>query len=182
MYYTILHTLAVLDSEFFTKSKRFFMNKAIRSLSFLLLLSLCVNSTFAQETWVWDTYKIAMDLPEDFKVLVNSDNEFEAEGDGMEIFMFVFEEDISLREMKNATVEAAIEMELEEVDAVQNIKTRGYEGKYVAGYLDGSAVLLCGLINPDNITNFFVAITFNDDDGVAEEAAFEILDSIRKSR
>ena len=32
-----------------------------------------------------------MDLPDDFKVLVNTDNEFEAEGDGMEIFMFVFE-------------------------------------------------------------------------------------------
>ena len=158
----------------------------MKNLSYLFTLtSILVLSAFycqAQHTWDWEAYEVSIDLPNDFKVVQNTSNEFEAEGEGMEIYMYIFESDISLREMKDATIEVAHEMELKEWDVVQNIKTRGFKGKYVAGYLNGRAVLLSGLINPDNITNFFVVLTFNDDDEVAEEDAFEILDSIRKSR
>ncbi|MEO1261882.1 MAG: hypothetical protein AAFZ15_23970 [Bacteroidota bacterium] len=133
----------------------------------------------AQQTWDWEKYEISLDLPNDFRVVKNTTDEFEAEGEGMEIYMYIFENNISLGEMKEATIEAAIEMDLEEWDAVQDINTRGFKGKYIAGYLNGDAILLCGLINPDNITNFFVVITFHDDDEVAEEDAFEILESIR---
>lgn len=143
-----------------------------------MLISITFNSQ-AQQTWDWEAYKISLDLPNDFNVVKNTVNEFEAEGDGMEIYMYVFKENISLGEMKDATIAAANEMDLEEWDVVQNIKTRGFKGKYVAGYLEGDAILLSGLINPDNDTNFFVVITFDDEDDVAEEAAFDILDSIR---
>ncbi|MEM6320053.1 MAG: hypothetical protein AAF960_20440 [Bacteroidota bacterium] len=98
----------------------------------------------------------------------------------MELAMFIFEEDITLGEMKEAKIEVAHEMELEEWDDVQNVNTAEFKGKYVAGYVDGSAVLLCGLINPNNITNFFVVITFDDDNEVSEDTAFEILDSIQR--
>lgn len=146
--------------------------------AFFALISIC---TQAQQTWNWEAYQVSMDLPDDFKVIKNTNNEFEAEGEGMEIFMYIFESDITLGEMKDATIEVANEMELGEWDAVQNITTRGFKGKYIAGYLEGEAVLLSGLINPNNTTNFFVVITFDDDDEVAEEDAFKILDSIRKS-
>jgi hypothetical protein len=136
----------------------------------------------AQQTWNWESYEVSIDLPNDFKVIKNTDNEFEAEGDGMEIYMYIFEEDISLGEMKDVTMAIAVDMGLEEWDVVENISTRGFKGKYIAGYLDEDAVLLSGLINPDNITNFIVVITFDDEDRVAEEDSFEILNSIRKSR
>ena len=158
-----------------------YMKSLFYTFSITLALVFTTSNLVAQQTWDWEAYEVSMDLPNDFKIVKNTDNEFEAEGDGMEIYMYIFESDISLSEMKDATIEAAVELELEEVDAVQNIKTRGFKGKYVAGLLDGDAVLLCGLINPNNITNFFVVITFADDDEVAEEVAFEIIDSIRKS-
>ena len=146
----------------------------------ILLCALFTTDMVAQQTWQWDAYKVKVDLPDDFKVTKNNDNEFEATGEGMELLMYIFEADITLDEMKQATIDAAKDMELEEWDSVENITTRGFEGKYVAGYAEGSAVLLSGLINPKNITNFFVVVLFNDDDDVAEEAAFDILDSIRK--
>ncbi|MEM9548002.1 MAG: hypothetical protein AAGA77_18620 [Bacteroidota bacterium] len=147
----------------------------------IMLISVSISfSLEAQQTWDWDTYEVSIDLPDDFKVVKNTENEFDAVGDGMEIFMFIFESDITLDEMKDATLEVADEMRLEEVDSVEAISTRGFKGKYVAGYLEGDAVLLCGLINPKNITNFFVLVTFGDDDDVAEEDAFKILKSIRK--
>ena len=156
------------------------MKKLSSILSILLLIAIFSVETTAQQTWEWDAYQVKLDLPDDFKVTKNTDNEFEASGEGMEILMYIFEADISLSDMREATIEAANEMELEEWDAVQNVRTRGFEGKYVAGYLDEAAVLLCGLINPENTTNFFVAIVFDDEDEVAEEDAFDILNSIRK--
>ena len=149
----------------------------------LLTLALVIGSLSvqAQQSWVWDAYDVSLQLPEDFKVIKNGKNEFEAEGEGMEIYMFIFEEDISLNQMKDATLLAASEMELEQYDAVEEVSTSGFEGKYVAGYKEGDAVLLCGLIDPDNTTNFFVVITFDDDDGVAEADAFRILRSLSRS-
>ncbi len=156
--------------------------KRLLNITLIAALTLfTAQATMAQQTWEWEAYKVMIDLPDDFEIVKNTDNEFEAEGEGMDIFMYIFEEDISLAEMKDATVLVASEMDLEEYDAVESISTRGYEGKYVAGYLEGQAVLLAGLINPNNVTNFFVVITFNDDDRVAEDDAFRILRSIRKS-
>jgi hypothetical protein len=157
------------------------MKKILFSLLCVVFFGFISLDCQAQQTWEWEAYKVRIDLPEDFKVIQNTNNEFEAEGYGMGIYMYVFEENISLEEMKDATILAASEMELEEWDVVLNVKTQGFEGKYIAGYLNGYAILLCGLINPDNITNFFVVISFNDDDTTAEEAAFVILDSIRRS-
>lgn len=148
--------------------------------SICMVFMLATNDTIAQQTWEWDAYKVKVDLPDDFKVTKNNDNEFEAAGEGMDLLIYIFEEDITLDDMRDATVSVANDMKMEIVDAVQNIETRGFEGKYVAGYLEESAVLLCGLINPKNLTNFFVVIVFDDEDTVAEEDAFKILDSIRK--
>ena len=155
------------------------MKKLLFPFSIIAIFILITFKSQAQQTWDWEAYEVSLDLPNDFKVFKNTINEFEAEGEGMEIYMYVFEEDISLREMKDATIAVANEMALEEWDDVQNINTRGFKGKYIAGYADGEAILLSGLINPDNVTNFFVVITFDDEDEVAEAAAFDILDSIR---
>ena len=59
----------------------------------LLTLALVFGSLTvqAQQDWVWDAYDVSIELPDDFKVIKNSNNEFEAEGEGMEIFMFIFD-------------------------------------------------------------------------------------------
>ena len=132
----------------------------------------------AQQTFVWNV-GVSVTLPDDFSVTTNSNGEFDAIGDGMNLSMFVFEEDISLEEIEEATLMVATEIELTELDALQNVTTTtGFEGKYVAGYKDDHAVLLVGLIDPNSITNFFVVITFLDDDIVAQEDAFIILNSL----
>lgn len=146
------------------------------SISFLLLSF----ATMAQQTWEWSDYGISIDLPDDFEVSKNTHEEFDAEGDGMELMMYVFEEDITLEELDEATIIAAEEMELEEVDAVQDITIDGLEGQYIAGYKNGNAVLLVGLLDPDSETNFFVIITFHDEDDIAEDDAMGILESIRR--
>ena len=69
-----------------------------------IAFSLLTIAGHAQQSWVWDSYDIAVDLPTDFKLSKNTDNEFEAIGEGMELAMFIFEEDITLGEMKEARV------------------------------------------------------------------------------
>ena len=152
------------------------MKKVLSTLPIILILMLCSLYIQAQQTWIWESYKVSLDLPNDFKVTKNTNNEFEAEGIGMGIYMYIFEEDISLDDMKNVTISIANEMGLQEWDAVQNVSTRGFQGKYVAGYLDGNAVLLSGLINPNNVTNFIVVIMFDDRDEVAENDAFKFFE------
>jgi len=148
---------------------------------FLVIALVAIQSNLlAQQTWKWDYYGIALDLPDDFEVVKNTNNEFEAEGAGMGLYIYIFEEDISIDEMDDATIEAATQMELEEIDDVEAFETRSFEGFYVAGYKDGAAILFAGVIDPESTTNFFVAISFGDDDEVAEDDAFDILDSIRK--
>ena len=154
--------------------------KKLFTLGLLAFFLLSSNSDLkAQNTWVWRAYQVAIDLPTDFKVTKNTVNEFEAVRVGMQIYMYIFSENVSLNEMKGATISVANEIGLQAWDVVQDVNTRGYLGKYIAGYLDGDAVLLCGLINPNNLTNFIVAITFNDQDTVAEQDAMNILYSIR---
>lgn len=155
------------------------MKRIINVLQIATMVVLSGSQLHAQQTWNWEAYEVSVDLPDDFKVIHNTDNEFEAEGDGMSLFMYIFEENITLDEMKDATISIANEMRLEEWDVVEDIETRAFEGKYIAGYLEGSAVLLCGVINPRNETNFIVVITFDDSDEVAEDDALKILQSLR---
>ena len=82
------------------------MKKCFTPTLFFALLLFVGGDLRAQQNWVWDAYKISIDLPDDFQLLKNNDNEFEVEGEGMDIFMFLFEEDISLNEMKDATLSA----------------------------------------------------------------------------
>lgn len=147
----------------------------------LMLLVAGQSNVYAQQTWGWNTYGIAMDLPNDFEIVTNNENEFDAIGQGMELAMYVFKEAIALEDMDDATMAMASEWNLQEVDEVQSVDTGQFQGTYVDGYKDGDAVLLCGLIDPNSITNFFVIITFDDTDQVAQNDAFAILNSIRRS-
>jgi hypothetical protein len=121
-------------------------------------------------------------VPDDFQVTKNTNEDFEMSGDGMELAMSIFEGDITLEQMDDATVEGAKSMKLTEVDAAHAVKSNGLEGFYVEGFLEGERVMFAGMIDPKSHTNFFIAITFGDDDKTAEEDALKILNSIKRLR
>lgn len=146
----------------------------------------CLTATFSlmsfapvEQTYTWEDYKVEVSVPDDFKVTKNTDTEFEMDGDGMSLMMYVFEEDVAKEDMDAATIKAAKEMKLKDINQATELSYNGFEGYFVEGTLDGARVMFAGLINPKNQTNLFVAITFQDDDENAETAAFKILNTIK---
>ena len=161
----------------------FKQNKSINMRKALLFLSLCFAMSFTylvvDQVYVWEAYALEITVPDDFKVVKNTDEEFEMKGDGMGMYMYLFEQDITVNQMDEAVVEAAIAMEMGEVDAAQVIQGDGLDGFYVEGFKDGARVMLAGMIDPKSQTNFMMVITFYDEDGVAEADAIGIINSIR---
>ena len=69
-------------------------------------------SASAQQQFVWNYYKVSMMLQDDFKVTKNTDEEFRAEGDGMEIYVDVWEENIAVDDMDEAVARYALKLKL----------------------------------------------------------------------
>ncbi|MBL7817045.1 MAG: hypothetical protein JNL70_18620 [Saprospiraceae bacterium] len=150
-----------------------------------LALAVCILSLFsttsatAQKEFVWDYYKVSIELPDDFKVTKNTDNEFECEGDGMQLYMYVFDDgDVTLADMNKATRKLGRDLKFEMKDEHYELDYNGFKGEYILGYKDGLQVMVAGLINPKNATNFFIVIIFEDGDHVAQEDGIAILNSL----
>lgn len=145
-----------------------------------LVLACCLSLSMvsAQQTYVWEHYKIQITVPDDFKVVTNTDEEFEMKGDGMELFMAIFEENVSIDDLNKATLNGALAMQLGELDEATPVTANGLEGYYVEGYKEGQRVMFAGLGDPKSHTNFFLVITFLDDDPEANKAAIDILGSL----
>jgi len=153
--------------------------KIISLVAALFILS--ANALIAQQDFVWDHYKVALTLPNDFKVIKNTDNEFECDGDAMHLYMYVYEdEQVDFKEMVKATKELAKKLNFEVTDEVHNFKDDGFEGRYVLGTKDGRQIMLCGLINQNSAANFWIAIEYEENDPVAEKDGIAILNSIRQ--
>ncbi len=154
------------------------MKKAI----YVLCVLFCIHATemTAQQEYVWEHYKMSIELPNDFKVVKNTDDEFHCEGDGMELYMLVFENaDLTARDMRKATKELAKQLNFELKDEEYNITAHdGFEGKYILGVKDGKQMMICGLINTKNATNFWILIEFEDGDHTAEDEGIKILNSL----
>lgn len=135
-----------------------------------------------EQTYTWEYYGLEITVPDDFKVVKNTNEEFEMNGDGMGLYMYIFEGDITVEEMDVAVIEAATEMNMQEVDAAQVITGDGLDGFYVEGYKDGVRVMLAGMIDPKSQTNFMMLITFGDDDDVADSDAIDIINSVRSTK
>ena len=133
----------------------------------------------ADKTYTWEHYKLEITVPDDFKVVKNTDNDFEMKGDGMELTMHVFEKNIAVEDMDDAVIAGANAMKLEEIDAEQTIEGDGLDGYYVEGLKEGHRVIFAGMIDPKSRTNFFLVIIFADRDKQAEADAEEILESVR---
>ncbi len=141
------------------------------------------TSVSAQHEYLWDHYKMSIELPDDFKVVTNTDTEFECDGDGMHLYMYVFEDgDVTVEQMHDATRKLARDLKFEIKDQDYTVDYNGFQGKYVLGYKDGLQVMICGLINPKNATNFFTVIVFEDGDHTAEDEGIKILNSLENEQ
>jgi hypothetical protein len=157
------------------------MKSLFKNLSMLpiLLLVLSSFSMIVDKTYYWDDYNIEITVPRDFKITKDTNNEFEMSGDGMELFMYIWNQKrVTIDDMDDATLTAAKDMKLQEVDAMEPFKNGDFEGYYIEGFKDGDRVMLAGVIDIQSRTNFFITITFDDKDEVAEKEALKILESI----
>jgi len=144
----------------------------------LLFLAFTLSNVSAQKTYVWEHYKIQITVPDNFRVKVNDDHNFEMKGDEMDLVMHIFEENVAIDDLDDATITGAKAIELTEVDEATKVTANELEGYYVEGFKDGFRVIFAGLGDPNSHTNFFLAITFSDDDKAAEKIAKDILDSL----
>ena len=152
-----------------------------------LLLSICLLtitsiSASAQQQFVWNYYKVSIMLDNDFRVTKNTDDEFRAQGDGMEVYVDVWEENIAVDDMDEAVARYALKLNMTEIDAAHEVHINGLDGFYVEGFKDGDRVMLAGLIVPNSHTNILVEVNFDDKDATAEKDALKILNSIKKMR
>lgn len=148
-------------------------------LLFVLFAFILTSFTF-DKVYVWDKYKLQITVPDDFEVVKNTNEEFEMEGDGMDLAISIFSEKITMEDLEEATVAGAKAIKMTEIDQAHETKINQLEGYYVEGFLDGSRVMFAGLMDPRTKTTLFLAITFADDDENAEEEAFKIINSFKR--
>jgi hypothetical protein len=148
-----------------------------------LLVFFCIVGTttaYAQKEYVWEKYKLGITLPNDFKVVTNTSDEFECDGIGMHLYIHIYEdEQVDFKQMTKETHDLAKRLDFDLTEAIHDfIDDDGFEGRYVLGKKDGHQVMLCGMLNTKSAANFWVFIVFEDGDHTAEKDGLAILHSI----
>jgi hypothetical protein len=160
-----------------TFAQKIRMKKII--ISFTLVLFSIVSN--AQQKYVWDEYGISFTLADDFEETTNTIEEFSAVGDGMELSIIPFkDETIEDSDIVTYTMSIAASLKFEKIEAISTININGFKGGYAEGVSEGVKIFIMGLIDPKSDTNFFVIITFQEDDENATEEAINICKGIRR--
>lgn len=153
----------------------------MRKLAFIIMFFFFCFAINAQQSYNWEYYGISFTLADDFVENVNTADEFSAVGEGMDISIIPFVDgSIDDSDITSYTMSIAASLQLGRLDGVSSININGFKGGYAEGELDGTKIFIMGLIDPDSETNFFVIITFLDDDQNAIEEAINICRSIKK--
>ncbi len=150
---------------------------------FFLLFAMVafMQNLTSQQNYTWDEYGLSFSLADDFKEEVNNAEEFSANGDGMNMAIIPFKDaDFDDEDITAFTLAIAASLDLGRVDDVNTIDINGFKGGYAEGEKDGAKIFIMGLIDPDSDTNFFVLITFLDQDENATQEAINICQSIHK--
>ena len=157
-----------------------------RNIFICTVFALCLfgsNQAYSQKDYVWKYYKIAITLPNDFREIENTNNEFEAKGDGMHLYMYIFDDHkVSLKDMDSETRKVAKQLKFDEIDKTTDIDDDDFAGRYVLGYKDGKQTMLAGMIQKDNDTNLWITIEFQDGDKEALNEGIKIINSLRSTR
>ena len=148
--------------------------------SIIILTGLCYFG-FAQQEYTWEEYGISFSLADDFIEITNNADEFSASGDGMEISILPFKDDsVDNSDITAYTMGVAASMDFERIDDIDVIEFNGFHAAYAEGVLEDVKVFFMGVIDPDTSTNFFIIITFLDNDENAINEAVNICSGIRK--
>lgn len=148
---------------------------------FLFFILFSGNILTAQQEYTWEEYGISFSLADDFSEVVNNSEEFSAVGDGMELSIIPFlDETIDNNDITGYVMAVAASLELDRIDDVNILKLNGFKGGYAEGVSGNEKIFLMGLIDPNSDTNFFVIITFLDNDVNAIEEAVNICKSFRR--
>jgi hypothetical protein len=91
------------------------MKTKITLMFLALAMSSFVNSLI-YKVYVWDKYRIQVTVPDDFRITKNTSEDFEMEGVGMDLGIHIFEGDITLEDLEEATVAGAEALNLTEID------------------------------------------------------------------
>lgn len=148
----------------------------------ITLLAALAFSSLPFQTYVWEHYGLEVTVPEDFKVVKNTDHEFEMKGVAMGLYMYVYELDKTLEEMDETVIAVAKSLKMDEVEEATEIEGGGLEGFFVEGVKSGKRVVLAGMIDPKSHTNFIMLITLYDGDEVAVEDAVDIINSVHSTK
>ncbi len=147
----------------------------------VLIFSMFLVQSQAQQSYTWEDYGIAFTLADDFKETVSTGEEFSADGDGMSLSIIPFsDESIENTDITAYTMSIAASLKLGRIDDISEIAINGFKGGYAEGVSEGTKIFIMGLIDPNSDTNFFVIITFLDNDANAIEEAINICKSIHK--
>lgn len=158
-----------------------FKTKTMKQFFLLFSMVVLIQNLSAQQNYTWSEYGLSFSLADDFKEDVNNAEEFSATGDGMNMAIIPFKDaDFDDTDIAAFTIAIAASMDLGRVDDVNVIDINGFQGGYAEGEKDGAKIFLMGLIDPDSDTNFFVIITFLDQDENATQEAINICQSIHK--
>lgn len=99
----------------------------------------------------------------------------------MEMTIIPFQDEtISSDDITTFTMAIAASLELERIDDISVIELNGFTGGYAEGVLNDEKIFLMGLIDPESANNFFVIITFLDNDQNAIDEAVNICLSFEK--
>lgn len=135
--------------------------------------------SYSQVNYTWDSYGISFNLTEDFRVSVNSGEEFSANSPQMYFTIVPFyDESIDDLDITDYTISLAEILNMQEYHDFALIDLNGLEGGYLEGYLEGSRIYLMGIIDPNTDSNFFVIITFVETSDYAFQVARYILTSM----
>lgn len=133
----------------------------MRKLFTVILFVVGTATALAQQDFEWEKYGLAFTLADDFKVTANTDESFEASGDGMEFGVYTWENpNLTQEDLGDLIVELAGDIELSIVDDADYIELNQLKGAYVEGYKDGSRIFVMGMMDPDSEANFFALVTY----------------------
>ncbi len=140
----------------------------------LLAVLFSVGTLFAQDDYTWDAHGVGFSVPSDFIVQSNADNEFSASSGDVYLSIASWEdESVDKEGLEDAAVDAALELNLDELTDADELEIDVFVGYYVEGAKNGLNAFIATLLDTESDTNIVVIIVYKD--GHEDEATNIIL-------